>query len=70
MYLWDGPVPVTDSMSHTYSLSFSYSGETPIWIHAHENVIACQLFSHVMGDVHGCNRDMAGVFMDASAWRL
>ena len=42
----------------------------PIWIHAHKNVIACQLFSHVMGDVHGGNRDSAGVFMDASAWRL
>ena len=24
----------------------------PIWIHAHNNVIACQLFSHVMGDFH------------------
>ena len=30
MYLWDGPVPVTDSISHTYSFSFSYSGEAPI----------------------------------------
>ena len=42
----------------------------PIWIHAHKNVIACQLFSHVMGNFHGGNRDIAGVFMDASAWRL
>ena len=42
----------------------------PIWIHAHKNVISCQLFAHVMGDFHGGNMDTTGVFMDASAWRL
>ena len=42
----------------------------PIWIHAHKKVIACQLFSHAMGDFHGGNRDIAGVLMDDSAWRL
>ena len=38
-----------------------------IWMHVHNNVVTYQLFSHVMGDFHGGNRDTAGVFIDASA---
>ena len=40
------------SMEGTSQWGHVSSHHQPIWIHAHKNVISCQLFSHVMGDFH------------------